>query len=88
MVTEVERCRRDGTMVVVRASAAAATGAAEGTQFVLYDDVTAMRAAEASGRAAHEQARLLAEAAARAKSEFLRQAPKSIARKCASSRAK
>ena len=71
VVTEVERCRRDRTMVVVRASAAAATGAAEGTQFVLYDDVTAMRAAEASGRAAHEQARLMAEAAARAKSEFL-----------------
>jgi PAS domain S-box-containing protein len=68
---EVQRVRRDGQRIVTRVSAAAAAGAAIGTQFILYDDVTDVRLAEARARAALDEGRTLAEAAARAKSEFL-----------------
>ena len=71
VVTETVRRRSDGQAVTVRVSAATAAGAAAGAQFVLYDDVTAVRAAEQEARAEIERARQIAEAGAVAKSEFL-----------------
>jgi PAS domain S-box-containing protein len=68
---EVQRIRRDGQRIVVRVSAAAAAGAATGTHFILYDDVTDVRVAEAQARTVLDEGRSLAEAAARTKSEFL-----------------
>ncbi|MEO8450395.1 MAG: response regulator [Gemmatimonadota bacterium] len=71
IVAEAERVRRDGTKVTVRISAARAKGAAAGTVFVLYDDITSVRAAESKARRALEEARTIAEEGARAKSDFL-----------------
>jgi PAS domain S-box-containing protein len=71
VVIEAERRRADGSHLTVRVSAAAAAGAAAGNLFVLYDDVTAVRAAEREARVALERARLVAEVGDRAKSEFL-----------------
>ncbi len=68
---EVERRHHDGRPLTVRVSAAAGGGAASGTQFIVYDDVTEIRKAEARALALLEEGRTMAEAGAKAKSEFL-----------------
>jgi PAS domain S-box-containing protein len=61
IVTEAARCRKDGTHVTVRISAARASGAAQGAVFALYDDITATRTAEHGLREAEAKYRQLVE---------------------------
>ncbi len=70
---EVERRHRDGHLVPVHVSAAA-VGEAEGDLFVLYEDVTEQRRAEATRTAAEQalrEARDAAERLAQTRSSFL-----------------
>jgi PAS domain S-box-containing protein len=70
---EVERQHRDGHLVPVHVSAAA-VGEAEGDLFVLYEDVTEQRRAEAARAAAEQalrEARDAAERLAQTRSSFL-----------------
>jgi two-component system, sensor histidine kinase and response regulator len=46
VTTEVERRRKDGSVVPVRASAALVRGGAEGNVFVIYEDITDRRRAD------------------------------------------
>ena len=63
VVSEVDRRHKDGTIIPVRASATNATGEAEGTTFVLYDDIRALREAEAARREAEIRYRHIVESA-------------------------
>ncbi len=64
---EVDRARKDGTLVHVRLSAASVKAAAEGGLVALYEDISDRKAAERAMR----EARDLAERVARARSAFL-----------------
>ena len=64
---EVERARKDGSLVHVRLSAAAVKAAIEGGLVALYEDISDRKAAERAMR----EARDLAERVARARSAFL-----------------
>jgi two-component system sensor histidine kinase/response regulator len=73
VVADVERRHRDGHLVPVRVSAAV-VGEAEGDLFVLYEDVTEQRRAEAARAAADQamrEARDAAERLAQTRSSFL-----------------
>ncbi|MGD0483231.1 MAG: response regulator [Gemmatimonadales bacterium] len=61
VLREMERCRKDGRRVQVRVSAAAVQGDPDGTLFVLYEDVTALKRGEAALREAEAQYRALVE---------------------------
>ncbi|MFQ6046545.1 MAG: PAS domain S-box protein, partial [Gemmatimonadales bacterium] len=63
VVTEVQRRHKNGRAIHVRASAVAAGGAARGTMFVMYDDITALKQAETARLEAEAQYRQLVEAA-------------------------
>jgi PAS domain S-box-containing protein len=63
VLREMERCRKDGRRVQVRVSAAAVQGDPDGTLFVLYEDVTALKRGEAALREAEAQYRALVESA-------------------------
>jgi two-component system, sensor histidine kinase and response regulator len=64
---EVDRARKDGTIVHVRLSAASVKAAVEGGLVALYEDISDRKAAERAMR----EARDLAERVARARSAFL-----------------
>ncbi len=64
VVEEVKRRRKDGRSLTLRVSAAPVRGVADGTMFVLYDDITAVKQAEEARREAEEQYRELVESAA------------------------
>jgi PAS domain S-box-containing protein len=73
VVAEAERCHRDGHPVPVQISAAA-VGEAEGDLFVLYEDITEKRRAEAARTAAEQalrEARDAAQRLAETRSSFL-----------------
>jgi two-component system sensor histidine kinase/response regulator len=63
VAVETERRRKDGRIVPVRIAAALVRGVGDGTIFVLYDDITAMRNAERALREAERQYRELVESA-------------------------
>jgi PAS domain S-box-containing protein len=63
VVDELDRQRKDGTVITVRMSAAPVVGVAGGVSFVMYDDITAMKRAEQAVRRAEEQYRELVESA-------------------------
>jgi len=60
---EEERQRKDGRRIQVRVSAAAVQGDPNGTLFVLYEDITALKRGEAALREAEAQYRALVESA-------------------------
>jgi PAS domain S-box-containing protein len=64
VIAEVQRRRKDGSLVWVRVAAAPVREAVgRGTWFVLYDDISAMKRAEAAMREAEQQYRELVESA-------------------------
>jgi PAS domain S-box-containing protein len=63
VVTETDRRHKDGTLIPVRVSAAAAGEEAHGAILLIYDDLTAQRRAERALREAEEQYRELVEEA-------------------------
>ncbi len=63
VVSEIERRHKDGRIIQVRASAAVAEGEAEGTVFVLYDDIRELRQAELARRQAEAHYRQLVDSA-------------------------
>jgi PAS domain S-box-containing protein len=63
-VSQVERCRKDGSRLTVRVAAAPVEGVGNRVGFVMYDDVTATKRAERALREAEEQYRQLVESAA------------------------
>ncbi|UCF39921.1 MAG: response regulator [Gemmatimonadota bacterium] len=63
VVTETDRRHRNGTLIPVRVSAAAAGEEAHGAILLIYDDLTAQRRAERALRDAEEQYRELVEEA-------------------------
>ncbi len=67
MVTEVQRRRKDGELVSVRASAARVEGVGEPGMFVLYEDITD----EIAARTALQEAKESAERVAQMRSAFL-----------------
>lgn len=62
VVAQLERCRKNGQLITVRASAAMVQGT-EGTMLIMYDDMTAMKHAENALREAEEHYRQHVESA-------------------------
>jgi len=63
IVRDAERRRKDGRRIPVRLSAAAVQGDPDGTLFVLYEDITALKRSEAALREAEAQYHALVESA-------------------------
>ena len=63
VIEEVERYHKDGHPISVRMSAAPATGEAEGSMLIVYDDITEVIRAEQAVRDVEEEYRELVESA-------------------------